>query len=103
MSTPQKRGRQPDFRQQGKGPDGGFPPGLWLDDRRMPAWARDSLHLLPGGVAFQAPEVNLPSFVPQGADATPEGRAWVDVFVNYKNFWDNRANVSCCFGGRGGC
>lgn len=34
-------------------------------------------------------------FVPEPADYMSDTElAWIDVFNNYKNWWDNRVNVS---------
>lgn len=87
VSLLQKTGRQPDFkkRQQDRGKD-----AVWLDDRRLPAWAKKNLDKLPGGQPFPTP-----SFIPAGAaNNSDKERAWVELFSNYSAFWDNRLNVS---------
>lgn len=95
---PQKQGRQPDFKLKSKSHTGALNTGakdaLWLQDRMMPAWARNNLQMLPGARPFPTP-----NFIPPQAltSTNPKEQQWVQVFVNYSSFWDNRMNVSHVF------
>jgi hypothetical protein len=104
VHRPQKRGKQPDFRLRARGTDrdgSGRPDALWIQDRKTPSWVTRSLQLLPGGKGYE-----LKPFIPADAlQGTPAEQQWVQVFENYGQFWDNRANVSggiapacCCWG-----
>jgi hypothetical protein len=86
-----KRGKQPDFRLRARGTDrdgSGRPDALWIQDRKTPSWVTRSLQLLPGGKGYE-----LKPFIPADAlQGTPAEQQWVQVFENYGQFWDNRAN-----------
>jgi hypothetical protein len=93
-----KKGRQPDFRSKFS------TSALWIEDRQTPAWVFDNLEWLPGNMPYTG---NYPhtagggstggsngvprqlDFLPAEAGSDKEA-AWMDVFRNYRNWWDNR-------------
>ena len=90
----QKTGKQPDFKMVVKA-EAGKKDAVWIDDRRTPLWAKRNLDKLPGGVGLPPP--TLPPFIPAEAlQGTRKEPYWVQVFTNYKDFWDNRENVRAC-------
>lgn len=94
----QKVGKQPDFKQKnGEG-------ALWIDNRQTPEWVLQNMQQLPGGIPYTPPAGGSSSrassqpaaqmdFLPSAPSSEKEA-AWVDVFTNYRGWWDNRMNVS---------
>lgn len=112
----QKVNKQPDFKQPVA--NGA---ALWIDNNRVPQWAREGVAMLPydgplNPAAPAAPQQQTPQQFNSAAAATPPPmrggavppfipeedvlsgdrvvQAWVRLFVSYNDFWDNRINVS---------
>lgn len=97
LVLPQRQGKQPDFKMRDSKNVEGRKTAVWIEDRKMPAWAKANLQMLPGGQPYA-----LPPFIPESAMSGSDiERQWVNVFTSYSSFWDNRVNVSLA-GWRGG-
>lgn len=83
-----RQGKQPDFKMRDSKNIEGRKTAVWIEDRKMPAWAKANLQMLPGGQPYV-----LPPFIPESAMSGSDiERQWVNVFTSYSSFWDNRVN-----------